>query len=141
MGMPSVKQTRDYNYTAEQQVPSDSLRAIDHLLEQLYGERMALIASIFDTSALHVKSGRSPDQASRTISDLDRSIERLENIKTWLAEDRQLLALVDEAIGQHMRQMERRTHRFDVQLALTTSIGGALLGWLLATVSSPQDLL
>jgi hypothetical protein len=72
---------------------------------------------------------------------LDQSIERLETIKQWLIEDHHLLALVDEAINQHVQRMEQRSQHFNLQVAVATTIGGALLGWLLAAISSPQDLL
>lgn len=141
MGAQLHKQAHDYECPPKQQASSGILAAVELLLKQLHEERDAHLSPTPDTSPSPTKSGQPTEDATRVIADLDRSIERLENIKMWLTEDRQLLAMVDGAIVQHVRQMERRTNRFNMQLTLGATIGGALLGWLLAAVSSPQDLL
>ena len=121
-----------------------ALTVIERILERLYRERYALLArssAIPASIAPELKSGQATDQAARAVANLDRSIERLEKIRGWLTEDHQLLTLIDETINQRVRALERRRQRFDVQMALATTLGGALLGWLLAAISSPHDLL
>lgn len=141
MPTQSHKQAYAGILTPDPLVSSNVLTAVDYLLGHLYGERATLLSPAIGTLSSSTKSPQPIDQTAMIISDLDRSIERLENIKKWLSEDRQLLALVDGAIGRHVQQMERQAHRFDVRLALTTTIGGAVLGWFLAAISSPHDLL
>lgn len=135
------EQVHNFGTVSAQQAHNDALAAIGRILERLYHERKVLLSRSSHVSTSAVKSGQTTDQMTRTLSELERSIEHLETIRGWLAEDHQLLTLIDEAIHQRVRQMERRSQRFNIHMALATTIGGAVLGWLLAAVSSPQNLM
>lgn len=117
------------------------LSAIECIRRQLYHERDTILSSSANMPILIAKSKQPNKPTSRTVSDLDRSIERLETIKQWLTEDNHLLALVDDAINRRVQEMEHHSQHLNIQLALVTTVGGALLGWLLAAISSPHDLL
>jgi hypothetical protein len=138
------KQARNLGNTSKQQGSYDALTAIERILGQLYHRRNSLLASFTGMTTPigpTAKSEQPPVPVTRTILELERSIERLETMKNWLTEDPQLLALIDAVINQRVRAMERRSKRSNIEMALVTTIGGALIGWLLAAISSPHDFL
>jgi hypothetical protein len=52
-----------------------------------------------------------------------------------------LLPVVDEFIGQQVAASEKRNTRRNVAIAAITTVVGAVLGWLLSSLTSPSDLL
>jgi hypothetical protein len=118
-------------------IESAMLLSIDHLIE-LLGQRYA------ELSAAHRGATRGatalPDPELR-LQELERFIERLEQIKTMLKGDRQLLVAADNFIGQHVEDQTRRLQRQSRRLAIWSAILGVGLGWLVSALAKPQEVL
>jgi hypothetical protein len=69
-------------------------------------------------------------------------LARLKQIRDWFQQDQRLLPIVDEYIGKQVKASEHRTNAHNTQLAVITTIVGAVLGCLIPAVSStPLELL
>jgi hypothetical protein len=86
-------------------------------------------------------AGASAQAQTHTLEDLTVFIARLKQMKEWLQQDERLLPVVDSYIGQKVQAMEKRTNAANIQLAVITTIGGALLGWLISALQSPSAIL
>jgi hypothetical protein len=75
------------------------------------------------------------------LEDLTVFMVRLKQMMEWLQQDQRLLTVVDDSIRQHVRKMERRVNALNLRIAFLTTVGGAVLGWLLSTVQGPSALL
>ncbi|MEO7000709.1 MAG: hypothetical protein ABI068_02835 [Ktedonobacterales bacterium] len=87
------------------------------------------------------------DEAER-LEELDTFVHRIRQITEWLKQDRRLMPIVDDAIGKQVRELEmkqvqvaQRQNRQNYLLALVTTIAGALLGWLISLLGTPNTLL
>lgn len=79
--------------------------------------------------------------AKPSLDDLTVFLSRLKQMKEWLQEDERLLPVVDGVIGQQVKAAEKRANALNVQIAVITTLIGALLGWLLSSVQGPSALL
>ena len=62
-------------------------------------------------------------------------------IRDWLRQDPRLLPVVDDAIGRQVRELERRQAKQNVSLAFVTTVGGAILGWVVSLLGTPTTVL
>ena len=76
----------------------------------------------------------------KSLEDLTVFLARLKQIKEWFTQDTRLLPIVDEYISQRVQAMEKRTNSLNIRLGIITTIGGAILGWLVSALSSPNAL-
>lgn len=79
--------------------------------------------------------GASGAEMAHQIENMELLIARLRQIKDLLKQDSRLLPLVDGYIGQQVHAMEQRQVRFNVVLAVVTTLIGVVLGWLLSAVA------
>lgn len=86
-----------------------------------------------------VRGGDGED--SLHIDELEVFLQRLQQIQIWLAQDHQLLTVVDEHIGQQARLFEHHRLHNERTLAMITTLAGAILGWLLSGVATPLQVL
>ena len=125
---------------------------IDRAIERVEAEARALQAQ--SPSAGAVRGGPPPAPAPAgaasatvgvaakpTLDDLTVFLSRLKQMKEWLQEDERLLPVVDGVIGQQVKAAEKRANALNVQIAVITTLIGALLGWLLSSVQGPASLL
>jgi hypothetical protein len=82
-----------------------------------------------------------PVSPQQSIEDLSLFLSRLKQIRDWLQQDNRLLPVVDEFIGQKVSLSEKRSNRNNLMLAGVTTLVGAVLGWLVSALGSPQTLL
>jgi hypothetical protein len=75
------------------------------------------------------------------MEDLDLFIHRLKQIRDWLQQDARLLPVVDDVIGKQVRALEQQQARQNYRLALLTTMGGAILGWLISLLGTPTTIL
>ena len=52
-----------------------------------------------------------------------------------------MLPGLDAAIGTQVRELERRQTKQNYSLAFVTTIGGAILGWLVSLLGTPTTVL
>jgi hypothetical protein len=76
-----------------------------------------------------------------SLEDLTVFMVRLKQMKDWLQQDPRLLDIVDDCIKQHVHGMELRVSRQNFRLAIVSTIGGAILGWLLSALQAPAGVL
>ncbi|GAA3826853.1 hypothetical protein ACFS5L_16625 [Streptomyces phyllanthi] len=82
----------------------------------------------------------SPQPPQNTLPELQLFQARLEQIRIWITDDPELLRIVDDHLGRHVRQVEaRRVRRERWAMALTT-VSGAVLGWLVSALAAPDVL-
>ncbi len=68
-------------------------------------------------------------------------IHLLKQMRDWLRQDPRLFPVVDDAIGRQVREMERRQTQQNYRLAFVTTVGGAILGWLISLLGTPTTVL
>lgn len=130
-------------------------------MQDKYGVLEALVAVHDDMSrqlassrksALPQPKGLAPseDSADR-ISELERSLSRLQTIIEMLKHDTSLIPLLDKYLGQHIQtveaerqsqetQTQRHQWRANLWLAFGTTLLGAFLGWLISALLPTTSL-
>ena len=79
--------------------------------------------------------------AEESVQDLNLFLTRLTQIHDLMQQDPRLLEVVDASIGQQVQAMEKRQQHANIQMAVITTLVGAILGWLTAALASPLALL
>lgn len=77
---------------------------------------------------------RTPTQ--RPPSDLTLLITRLTQIRDWLQKDPLMVELIDRYIGNQVQKQARKT----LWLSVLWTIAGAVLGWLLSSLGTPETI-
>jgi hypothetical protein len=78
--------------------------------------------------------------ASAATADLDRwdlFLAHIQQLREMLEREPKLVPIVDDFIGQRYRRLERRQWGINALFTL----GGAILGWIVSAVGSPQAAL
>ena len=120
--------------------PSPMLTGVDTLIVLL--ERQAAdLASKSESAPGAVRGVPAPGVLGEQMDDLDLFIRRLKQMRDWLRQDPRLLPVVDDAIGKQVRDLERRQTWQNYRLAFATTVGGALLGWLISLLGTPTTVL
>jgi len=117
----------------DQQV-SKVFAAIDGAIRRIE-ERLQQLRSELPEGAEGGTRGASAAEMVHQIENMELLIARLRQIKDLLKQDSRLLPLVDGYIGQQVHAMEQRQARFNVALAVLTTLIGVVLGWLLSAVT------
>jgi hypothetical protein len=125
---------------------SPLLAGIERTIELVEAEARALAQEQAPQAAQRSAAGAVGGAADRdaqghSLEDLTVFLSRLKQMKDWLQDDQRLLGVVDGYIGQRVTAMEKRSNAFNIQLAVITTLVGALLGWILSAVSGPSQLL
>jgi hypothetical protein len=133
---------------SQQQAPtltatsSPMMAGLDRLLGNVEDQVTSLRAQGVDASrggavaaGLAAPAGTAP--ATPSLEDLTVFMVRLKQMKDWLQQDPRLLDIVDDCIKQHVQGMELRVSRQNFRLAVLSTIGGAILGWLLSALQTP----
>ena len=90
-----------------------------------------------DNTVIGPRRGELEDDTTQQLEDLDLFITRLQQIKEMLQQDPQLLAPIDEHIGSQVRAMEKHQSAQNIKQAITTTVAGTLLDWLVSALVSP----
>jgi hypothetical protein len=77
----------------------------------------------------------------RSLEDMALFLSRLKQIRDWLEQDDRLLPVVDNYIGQQVLAAEKRGNARDMRMAVATTLVGAVLGWLTASLAAPNTML
>ncbi|HEY7834373.1 MAG TPA: hypothetical protein VIG30_12430 [Ktedonobacterales bacterium] len=77
----------------------------------------------------------------RSLEDMSLFLSRLKQIRDWLEQDDRLLPVVDTYIGQQVMAAEKRGSARDMRMAVATTLVGAVLGWLMASLAAPNTML
>lgn len=124
------------------QVVSPLLSGIGVLIDELEQRQHDLAEGSPNLPNIGTTRGTAEQSNSEAqIEQLDLFIRRLSQIRDWLMQDPHLLAAVDAAIGKQVQSLEHRQSRQNVSLAVTTTIAGAVLGWLISLLGTPSSVL
>ena len=131
---------------AQTRTASQLVADLDRAIERVEAEARSLAAQAPPDGAVRGGGVGALDkpaggEAGPSLEDLTVFLSRLKQMKEWLQEDARLLPLVDGVIGQHVKAAEKRANALNVQMAVITTLVGALLGWLLSSVQGPASLL
>jgi hypothetical protein len=131
---------------AQTRTSSQLVTDLDRVIERVEAEARSLAAQAPAAGAVRGGAAGAPEttaggEAKPSLEDLTVFLSRLKQMKEWLQEDARLLPIVDGVIGQHVQAAEKRTNALNVQIAVITTLVGALLGWLLSSVQGPAPLL
>lgn len=85
--------------------------------------------------------GESGGDEAYHLDELEVFAQRLTQIIRWLEHDHDLLTVVDQHIGQQGKQLDQQRARRDSRLAVITTVGGAILGWLISAAATPLQVL
>lgn len=118
---------------------SPMLTGVDTLIELLESEA-ADLASKGASRPAGVKGVPAPSVPDEQLDDLDQFIARLKQVRDWLRQDPRLLPVVDDAIGKQVHEFERRQSQQNYRLAFITTVGGAILGWLISSFGTPATV-
>jgi hypothetical protein len=75
-----------------------------------------------------------------SLTDLDRFLLRLQQMRRWVEEDPALLQAIDAHLRGYVGQQARRQNRRNLAISLSTTGVGAILGWLLSVLLPPTVL-
>jgi hypothetical protein len=79
-------------------------------------------------------AGTPAPDAPYSLEDLEMLLVRLQQIKTWFQQDPRLLPIVDDHISAQVRKHAGIQARQNLILAASTTVVGAVLGWLLSSL-------
>lgn len=114
-------------------------------------EQIADLEASVPAVARSMARGEVATPVALRLDELEVFLVRLQQIRDLLATDPRLAPIVDDHLGQRMRDIaaeeaarrsagERRSWRANLWLALATMVIGAVLGWLLSGLASPSLL-
>ncbi len=134
---------------ADVDTKSPLLAGIDKAIEEIEqrvrqeqeAERSAPGAARGGSVAAPAPAAPQPVSPQQSIEDLSLFLSRLKQIRDWLQQDIRLLPVVDEFIGKKVSQSEKRSNRNNLVLAGVTTVVGAVLGWLVSALGTPDALL
>jgi hypothetical protein len=131
---------------AQIKTSSQLVADLDRAIERVEAEARSLAAQAPTAGAVRGGAAGALEktaggEAKPSLEDLTVFLSRLKQMKEWLQEDARLLPVVDGVIGQHVKAAEKRANALNVQIAVITTLVGALLGWLLSSVQGPASLL
>ena len=118
---------------------SPLLSGLDRALELVEAQIAALDPA--GTVAQGSIRGAPGGEESYRLDDLEVFAQRLKQIKRWLEQDRHLLTVVDDHISQQAHLVAQRQARQNRRLAVLTTVGGAIIGWLLSSAQTPLQVL
>lgn len=79
--------------------------------------------------------------ADQVAQQLGERIAQLERIQTWLAQDHELMRLVDSVILQEVRRSEARQRFWSVFWSIVLTVVSLIAGWLLSLIQDPGTIL